>query len=489
MISAEQEAHIRRLFFAEHWKIGTIAAELGVHHDVVRRVVGTDAFVMKGRTRPSALDPYVPFMRETLERYPKLTGTRLHEMVCLRGYEGSVVQVRRKIVDLDLRPRKKPEAFLQLHVLPGEQAQVDWADFGMLRVASGHKRRLFAFVMVLSWSRAIWVYFSFDQTMSSVIRGHIVCFEALGGVPRTLVYDNMKTVVLERDGEAIRFQPRFLELRKHYHFAARPCRPRRANEKGRVERAIRYLRSSFFAGRHFADLRDVREQFAVWQREIAHARKCPQDEDMTVAEALDVERPRLMELPEHPLEAADVRAVVAKKQPYVTHDTNRYSIPWELVGVPLTLVATENEVRVLDGSEVVARHARSWERKKLIEDPTHLQGLREHKERAVALTGRALVLDRVPEALAIYEHLITTHERIAPHTNKLIELLQTYGTEAVASAVRESVERGTPRPDSVAYVLEKRHRRSNKPTVRPRWGRPEIDELVVEQHDLEDYDD
>jgi transposase len=488
MISDEQEAHIRRLFFAEHWKVGTIAAELGLHHDVVRRVVGTDAFVMRGCARPSALDPYVPFMRETLERYPKLTGTRLHEMVRLRGYEGSAVQVRRKIVALDLRPRKKPEAFLQLHTLPGEQGQVDWADFGMLRVGAG-QRRLFAFVIVLSWSRAIWVYFSFDQTMSSVIRGHIACFEVFGGVPRTLVYDNMKTVVLERDGDAIRFHPRFLELRKHYHFAARPCRPRRANEKGRVERAIRYLRSSFFAGRHFADLRDVREQFEVWQREIAHARKCPQDENMTVAEALEAERPRLIQLPEHPIEGADVRPVIAKKQPYVTHDTNRYSIPWELVGVPLTLVANEDEVRVLDGVQVVARHARSWERKKEVEDPAHLRGLREHKERAAALSGRALVLDRVPEALALYEHLATTHERIAPHTNKLIKLLQTHGVEPVTLAVRESIERGTPRADSVAYVLEKRARRAGKPAVQPRWGRPEIDDLVVEQHDLEDYDD
>lgn len=488
MISDEQEAQIRRLFFGEHWKMGTIATQLGLHHDVVRRVVGTDAFVMKGRSRPSALDPYVPFMRETLERYPKLTGTRLHEMVRVRGYAGSVVQVRRKIDALDLRPRKAPEVYLQLQMLPGEQAQVDWADFGMLRVGAG-ERRLFAFVMVLSWSRAIWVYFSFDQTMSSVIRGHLVCFEVFGGVPRTLVYDNMKTIVLERDGDAIRFHPRLLELRKHYHFAARPCRPRRANEKGRVERAIRYLRGSFFAGRHFADLRDVREQFEVWQREIAHARKCPQDATMTVAEALEAERPLLMQLPEHPLEAADVKAVVAKKQPYVTWDTNRYSIPWELVGVPLSLVVSEQEVRVLDGDQVVARHARSWERKKIIEDEAHLQGLREHKQRAEALTGRALVLDRVPDAIALYEHLATTHERIAPHTNKLIELLKTYGADIVADAVRQSIERGTPRADSVAYLLEKRNRRPGKPGIRPRWGRPEIDDLTIEQHDLEDYDD
>jgi len=181
MISDEQRATIRRLFYGEHWKIGTIAAQLDLHENTVKAAVNIDQFVVRGQARPSTLDPFVPLMRDILKQYPRLTGTRLHEMLRARGYSGSAIQVRRKINQLDLRPRKT-EAFLRLDTLPGEQGQIDWADFGMLRVGSG-QRRLYGFILVLSWSRALWAYFSFDQTMSAVVRGHVECFGALGGIP------------------------------------------------------------------------------------------------------------------------------------------------------------------------------------------------------------------------------------------------------------------------------------------------------------------
>jgi transposase len=488
MISDEHRAKIRRLYYGEHWRVGTIASQLGLHEDTVKSAVDLDKFAVRGRAKPSALDPYVAFMRETLQRYPRLTGTRLHEMLRLRGYEGSAGQVRRRIKTLDLRPRPAAEAYLQLQTLPGEQGQVDWGDFGLLRVGST-ERRLFGFVMVLSWSRAIWAHFSFEQTMSAVVRGHVECFDELSGVPRTILYDNMKTVVLERDGDAIRFHPRFLELRSHYLFDARACRPARANEKGRVERAIRYLRSSFFAGRHFADLADVREQFAVWREEIAHTRACPQDETMTVAEAHAAEKPRLLPLPEHPVEATHLKAVVARKQPYVTYDTNRYSIPHDYIQTTLSLVASEEEIRVLHDGEIIARHPRCWQRKQVIDDRAHVEALWEYKRRGRVLKGRELVISQVPQAEAFYAKLIDNHERLAPQTTKLLELLEHYGAKVVATAIELALERGTPRADSVTYLIEKHHRRPAEDSgIRPRWGRPELDELRVQNHTLEDYD-
>ncbi len=489
MISDEQRAKIRRLYYGEHWKVGTIAAQLGLHEDTVKRAIDTDRFVAPGRARPSALDPFVPFIRETLERYPKLTGTRVHEMVRERGYRGSAIQVRRKIRDLDLRPRPRGEVYLRLDTLPGEQGQVDWADFGMLPVEGG-QRRLYAFIMALSWSRDFWAHFSFEQAMSAVVRGHVECFGQFKGVPRTLLYDNMKTVVLERDGDAIRFHPRFTELKSYYLFDARPCRPRRANEKGRVERAIRYLRSSFFAGRHFADIEDVRRQFEAWHRDIARRRRCPQDETMSVEEAFEAEKPRLLPLPEHPMEATHVKAVVARKQPYVIYDTNRYSIPHDYVGIELTLVASQEEIRVVHADEVICRHPRSWRKKQVIEDATHIEALVAHKQRGQELKGRALVIDRIPRAAELYARLMDTHERLQPHPSKLLELLDLYGDDIVSEAIDRALQRGTPRADSVAYLIEKHHRHTPEELgPRPRWGRPEIDGLHVNHHNLEDYDD
>ena len=163
---------------------------------------------------------------------------------------------------------------------------MDWASFGTIPIGNT-RRALSCFVMVLSWCRAIFARFVLDQTLESFLRCHVAAFEAFEGVPRGLLYDNLKTAVLERIGDVIRFHPRLLELAGHYHFAPRPVAPARGNEKGRVERAIRYLRDSFFAARRFHSLDDLNAQLADWTERVAHARIVPGDaEKRTVATAL-----------------------------------------------------------------------------------------------------------------------------------------------------------------------------------------------------------
>ncbi len=229
MIDAELYARIRRLFFAEHWKVGTIAAELGVHRDAVRNAIEADRFTRQLRpVRPMLLDPYKDFIRDVLDKHPRLRSTRLFEMIRERGYPGSAVQLRRYVATV--RPAARAEAYLRLQTLPGEQAQVDWGHFGKIRVGRA-LRSLSCFVFVLSWSRAMYARFTLDQTLESFLRGHVLAFEALG-VPRAILYDNLKSVVLERQGDHVRFHPQLLEFAGHYHFAPRPCAPYRGNEKG-----------------------------------------------------------------------------------------------------------------------------------------------------------------------------------------------------------------------------------------------------------------
>ena len=149
------------------------------------------------------------------------------------------------------------EAYLRLKTLPGEQAQVDWAHFGAVRIGRA-ERRLMGFVMVLSYSRRVFLRFYLDAGMSNFLRGHVAAFEAWQGVPRELWYDNLKSVVAERHGDAIRFNPQLLAFAGHYLFLPRPVAVARGNEKGRVERAIRYVRDSFFAARAWRDIGDGR---------------------------------------------------------------------------------------------------------------------------------------------------------------------------------------------------------------------------------------
>ncbi|HEY3494901.1 MAG TPA: IS21 family transposase, partial [Polyangiaceae bacterium] len=127
--------------------------------------------------------------------------------------------------------------------LPGEQGQVDWGHFGKVQIGAA-TRTLWAFVMVLSWSRHIFLRFYLSAAMPSFLRGHVDAFRFFGGVPRVLLYDNLKSAVLERVGQAIRFHPTLLELSAHYLYEPRPVAPARGNEKGRVERAIRYVRDT-----------------------------------------------------------------------------------------------------------------------------------------------------------------------------------------------------------------------------------------------------
>src|SRR5271163_4511461 len=215
-----------------------------------------------------------------------------------RGYTGSVWPLR--LFVRRVRPGGAREAFFRLSTLPGEQGQVDWASFGSITIGTT-RRPLSCFVMVLSWSRAIFARFVLDQTLESFLRCHLAAFAAFEGVPRSLLYDNLKTAVLERVGDVIRFHPRLLELAGHYHFAPRPVARARGNEKGRVERAIRYLRESFFAARSFRSLDDLNAQLDDWIARVAHTRPVPGDASKrTVDAALADERPRLLPLPAHP---------------------------------------------------------------------------------------------------------------------------------------------------------------------------------------------
>ena len=260
MIAPELRARIRRLFFAEHWPLNTIAATLGVHHDTVRSTVESERFIRPGaQIRPSRLDPYKAFLLATLEQYPRLRATRLWAMVRERGFPGSAVQVRRDV--RTVRPAAQREAYLRLETMPGEQAQVDWGNFGKFRIGST-TRLLSCFVLVLSWSRACYARFALDQTLESFVRGHVEAFTALQGVPRTILYDNLKSVVLERVGDHIRFHPRMLELAGHYHFAPQPCAVARGNEKAQAS----YCTSFRVCDAHWGWTRRSRKRFPGWAR-------------------------------------------------------------------------------------------------------------------------------------------------------------------------------------------------------------------------------
>jgi len=489
MIDVELYARIRRLFFAEHWTVGTIATELGIHHDTVGLAIERDRFARGARpVRPTRLDPYKDFVRQTLEQHPRLRATRLHEMLVGRGYAGSTVQLRRYIQTI--RPTARAEAYLRLQTLPGEQAQVDWGHFGKIRVGKA-LRPLSCFVFVLSWSRAMYARFTLDQTLESFLFGHVLAFEALG-VPRAILYDNLKSVVLERQGDHIRFHPRILDFAGHYHFAPKPCAPYRGNEKGKVERQIQYLRHAFFEARRFSSVADLNEQLAAWIERVAHVRPVPADPDKrSVKDALAEERTRLLPLPAHRFETDVVRSVASGKQPYVRFDLNDYSIPHDRVRMPLTLIASETAIRLVDGAnDEIARHARSYDRGAVLEDAAHLAALARDKRHAHELRGRDRLRSVCPAAESFVDALARRGEPLVGHTNRLLELLDRYGAADLDRALAEALARGAVSATSVAHILDQRARKKGTPppidVVLP--DDPRVRDLRVTPHALAPYD-
>lgn len=491
MIDRALFARIRRLYYAEHWKVGTIATELGVHHDTVARAIEADRF---GRSearpvRSTQLDPYKEHIKQLLEKHPRLRATRIYDMVCQRGYVGSPVQVRRYVATI--RPQAKAEAFLRLQTLPGEQAQVDWGHFGKIQVGQA-LRPLSCFVLVLSWSRAMYARFALDQTLESFLRGHVEAFTALGGVPRQILYDNLKSVVLEREGHHIVFHPRILECAGHYHFAPQPCAPYRGNEKGKVERTIQYLRHAFFAARRFDGIDDLNAQLAGWITRVAHARPVPGDpERRTVADALAAERAQLLPLPAHPFATNRIQAVSSGKQPYIRFDQNDYSIPHDRIRTPLTLIASDTHVRLADASgAIVACHARSWDRRQVIENVEHLRALAREKRAASDLRGRAHLRHLAPSADTFLGELARRGERISAHVSWLLRLGDRHGAAELEAALREAIERGAIAAASVAHILDRRARAANTPppidVVLP--DDPRVRDLRVTPHSLTAYD-
>lgn len=487
MIPKETEAEVLRLYHAEKWPIGTIANQLGIHHTTVQRVLrhtGVDAKVVAPRV--SMVDPFVPFIMEQLEKYPDLRSSRLFVMIKERGYPGGPDHLRRIVGRL--RPKKPAEAFQRLRTLPGEQGQVDWAHFGKMQIGRA-LRALWAFIMVLSFSRRIFLRFFPGAAMPFFLRGHVEAFSAFQGVPRVLLYDNLRSAVLERHGDAIRFHPTLLEMSAHYRFEPRPVAVGRGNEKGRVERAIRYVRESFFAARTYTDLGDLNRQALEWCSAEALERPWVEEKSRTVQQAFEDEHGALLPLPAEPFPAHERVEVEVGKTPYVRFDLNDYSVPHDRVRRTLVVFADLDEVRIMDGNSVVAVHARCWDRGQQLEVPEHLERLVEQKRRAREHRG----LDRLARACRssqAFLRIVADHGgNMGNTTGRLLQLLDAVGAAELEEALVEVLEHDRIHIGAVRQVVDRRRsERGLPPPISVPITRSAHAQLTVTPHSLSTYD-
>jgi hypothetical protein len=373
--------------------------------------------------------------------------------------------------------------------LPGEQAQVDWAHFGKQQVG-GAERPLMAFVVVLSFSRMVFLRFYLDARMSSFLHGHVSAFDFFGGVPRVLLYDNLKSAVLERKGDAIRFHPTLLELSAHYRYEPRPVAVARGNEKGRVERAIQYIRTSFFPARKYEDVADLNRQALEWCQTTAAERRSHENEKLQVRDAFKQERASLLALPEHGYVCDERFEADVGKTPYARFDLNDYSVPATVTRRSVTVVASLERVRIFDGVELVAEHDRSWDRRQLVENPAHIAALEEAKRGASEHRGLDRLYRSAPSSRALFRALAQQGKNLGGATITLIKQLDLNGAAEVEAAIAEALKRGTPHLAAVRHVLERRRYERGLPPVAGRHLPTDarVQGPVVTPHSLADYD-
>jgi len=343
---------------------------------------------------------------------------------------------------------------------------------------------------VLSHSRMIFLRFFLDARMDSFLRGHVEAFAAFGGVARVVLYDNLKSAVLERQGDAIRFNPELLKLARHYRFEPRPVAVARGNEKGRVERSIRYIRDAFFAARAFTDAADLNVQAAAWAKGPAADRRWPEDVRLSVRQAFEAERCSLLALPASEFALGERLAVSVGKTPYVRFDLNDYTVPHTHVRRTLTILADERSVRVFDGVTQLARHDRCWDRGEQIEDDAHVQRLVERKRAARAHRACDRLAQAAPASAELLKRAGLRGENLGSITAALMRLLERWGAAALQAAINEALARDVAHPNAVRLALERAREAAGQPPpvalVLPEHVARR--DAPVKPHDLASYD-
>lgn len=263
-----------------------------------------------------------------------------------------------------------------------------------------------------------------------------------------------------------------------------------ACEKGRVERAIRYLRSSFFPLRATWSLEALNRDALTWSREVAARRPWPQVRTRTVEQAYREERSHLLKVPHNPFPCHERVSTKLRKVPYVRFDSNRYSVPHDRVARVLEIVADLKRVRVFDRGELVAAHPRAWAKGQIVECPDHIEALWQTKRKAREHRGQDRLMHAAPRAEELLRALARRERHLATAVARLLEMLDAYGRGELQIAICEALERGTAHPEAVRLILDRRTRaRKQPPPMRVHLpDDPKVRDLSVIPHPLEDYD-
>lgn len=394
-----------REMYEQGLSITEMARRTGRDRKTIRKWV-TSQELPKRRKRqvPSKLDDYKPFILEQMKK-GVTNASKMLRLLERRGFTGKIRIVRAFMAPY--RPMAQSVATVRFETEPGQQAQVDWADFGSVQVG-GQVAKLYAFIMVLAYSRAMYLEFTTSMDMGTFLRCHINAFRFFGGVTKEILYDNLKSVVKERDaaGRPV-FNERFMDFAQFYGFRPWPCKPYHAWTKGKVERPVGYIRQNFWQGIEFSSVEDLNAQAALWRDTVANVRVHATTGVQPVIRMAEEELTALGGRPDFDTSMYSTRRVT--REATVFFDGNRYSVPWHLAGrdVLVRLMPDRKRIQVLWQDQIVARHDVAEGYGQFVKDPTHYHGLQR------ARAGRpAMVLLTRDSSGDVEQRELTYYDRI-----------------------------------------------------------------------------
>jgi len=483
MIDYEQFCTIRQLK-SEGLTPGQIGDKLDLATRTVRKWMDRERFQQRlPCLRPSKLDPYKDDILRMLERHP-FTARQVFQKIREQGFDGGYTIVKDYV--RKVRPGRR-KAYLKLSFAPGECAQVDWGSYRSIAVGNT-TRRLSFFVMVLCHCRMMYVEFTVSQTMEHFLGCHQRALEFFNGVPEKIMVDNLKSAVLQRiTGQDPVFNPRYMDFAHHYGFRIVPCGVRKGNEKGIVENAVGYIKKNFLAGLEPGEFKVINTAARHWLDTVANVRIHGE----TRKKPLDMfpeEAAALSPLPAFSYDTATIHQARASKQFRVTLDTNRYSVPAEYTGMRLTMKASSDRICLYHDNKLIARHVRSYDRHRDIEDPDHPKALLEQKRKArdQKLIMRFLTLS--PSSEHYYQGLKDRRLNLLHHIRKIVGLSEIYDADQVARAIEDACTFKAFSCEYITNLLEQRSRVPREPGALHLTSNEDLLELTIAQPDMTAYD-
>jgi len=471
-----------RLLTQQEVSAPRIAEECGLDERTVRHWQAQETYrPRQANCRASKLDPFMGLLTRWLAEHPYTSKKLLHKLR-EAGYTGGYSILKDRVTRLR-PPRREP--YLSLAFEPGECAQVDWGCAGSLQSGNA-RRRLSFFVMVMCYSRKLYVEFTLAERQEQFLACHQNAFLFFNGVPRRIMVDNLKSAVLSHPaGQPAIYHPRYLDFAAHHGFQVRACNVRAPHEKGRVENAVGYIKNNFLPGLELPSLSAVQTAAAQWMAEVANRRVHATTKRMP--EELFSEE-RLLPLPPQPYDTGFERDAVATSFFRVHFDGNRYSVPARHAGTRVRLRAYADKVLVYREGQLIASHRRSHELGRDVVDPEHESALVKQRRHARDQQTLQRFLRLSPEAETYYKQLAEHRPNPFFHVRKIVALIEIYGEEKTERALRDAMEFCAYSAECITNLLEQRARVQPEPGVLHVTRGADLLELDIPQSDLSIYE-